>query len=154
MKKICLSFFIFCCFCTIGCSSSSRNGVQNGSVDAVALKDPRILIEDEGIQKWLRFERINSVLRQDGFLEFEAQFSNTSNYGKRLAYKVEWRDENGFTIKTILSRWITADVEGRRKLIVRGISPNIKARDFLLIVDRPNYYDNLQKSPYNKEHRN
>ncbi len=152
MKKVCFLFIVFCCFCVIGCSS--RNGVKNGSTDGIALQDPHIVIQDKGMQKWLRFERVNSVLRKDGLLEFEALFTNITNHGKRLAYKVEWRDENGFTIKSILSRWIAADVEGRRRLTVHGISPNIKARDFLLIVDRPNYYDNLQKNPYNKEHRN
>ncbi len=153
MRKVFLLFFIVGFLGILGCSTPARNAMQGGNENA-ALNEPRVSIQDEGIQNWLQFEGINSVLRQDGFLEFEARFANTSNHGKRLAYKVEWRDENGFTIKTILSRWITADVEGRRKLIVRGISPNIKARDFLLIVDRPNYYDNLQKSPHRKEHRN
>ncbi len=150
MRKLFLCYCISMLFLGAGCASRTHKADEQ----RMAVTNPRVKIEDSAIQKWLRTDFVHTVQRADGLVEFEARFTNMSRYGKKLAYKVEWLDENGFVQKTLMSRWILSEVEGRKNLVIHGISPSAAVKDFFLILQRPNYYDNLKRDAYHKQHNN
>ncbi len=112
------------------------------------LSDPHVRYENPRLYKWLKFDFINYIQRDDGMLEFEARFINTSKFNKSLAYKVNWKNANGFIQKTLMSRWVFAEVETTRSFVVHGISPNPKSKDFEIILQEPTKDDALRKDSY------
>ncbi len=150
MRKVMWFCLVLSMSLWMGCSAHNNNA----AVINQRITDPHVRIEDPDIQNWLKFDFINYVQRKDALIEFEAKFTNYSPYNKTLAYKVEWVDENGFTQKTLMSRWILAEVEGKRNLIIHGISPNMKTKNFVVVLQRPNYHDDLRQDSYRKRHSN
>lgn len=115
--------------------------------------EPKIILQTEELAEWIFLEEINSYNRPDGLLEIEARFQNNSNSNEKLSYKIDWRDENGFTYKSILSKWIVVEVEENRKLIIKGISPSIKVRDFRIRIQKPTADDTYRKNQNNNQYQ-
>lgn len=116
--------------------------------------DPHIRVENPSLYNWLKFDFVNYTIRKDGLLELEARFRNFSNYNKTIAYKIHYRDENGFTQKTLMSKWTFTEVESRRDLVIHGISPNAKSADFVIVLQEPTQDDKLREDAYHKRYAN
>lgn len=127
-----------------GCSQ--KNTAQN------APKTDLHIIQSPNLHKWLRLDDINYVKRADNLIQFEAYFTNTSSSNKLVSYKVEWKDENGFRQKTIMSKWTKTLVESGRSLNIGGISPSDKSSDFVIILQEPTKDDNKREDSYHKRY--
>ena len=144
--KIVKSFLLIATIFFVGCSKAP---VVNQS-----FSDPHVSIESPSIYKWLKFDFINYVKRDDGLIEFEARFTNFEDKNKLIAYKIFWTDENGFSQKTLMSKWTYTSVEARRNLVIHGISPNAKSKDFMVVLQEPTKDDALREGSYNKRYSN
>ncbi|PLY08644.1 MAG: hypothetical protein C0626_12370 [Arcobacter sp.] len=118
------------------------------------VSDSHIIIEDSSLEEWLKLERVNHVKRHDGFILLEAKFKNTSSTNKKVVYKIEWLDRNGFSERTILSQWKIAEVEAKRGFMIRAISPSIRAEGFEIRLQEPTEDDMRRKDSYNYEYQN
>lgn len=146
MKNFIKVFLLVTAMLFVGCSKQPD---MNQS-----FTDPHVSIESPSIYEWLKFDFINYIKRDDGLIEFEARFTNFKDKNKLIAYKVFWTDENGFTQKTLMSKWTYASVESRRNLIIHGISPNAKSKDFTVVLQEPTKDDSLREGSYNKRYSN
>lgn len=99
-----------------------------------------------------RFQIIDEAIGRDssGLLKVEVDLMNISNFRGRVAYKVIWKDANGFTIDTIMSRWIYADIEPNRELHIRAIAPTPKATYHKIRVVEPKFSDEVNSYQYHK----
>ena len=116
--------------------------------------DSHIIIENSRLNDWLELEKVNYFKRKDSLLVVEARFKNLSSSNKNVAYKIDWIDENGFTQKSILSRWIVSEVEGNRSFVINGISPSVKVSDFEIRLQEASSDDKNRKNSYHSEYQN
>ncbi|MSN96152.1 DUF1425 domain-containing protein [Campylobacter sp. FMV-PI01] len=137
----------------VGCGGVNHMNVSK-NMQANIITDPHVKFDDSSLFKWLKFEFINYIQRQDGLIEFEAVFKNNSKINKLLSYKIIWKDENGFTQKTIMSKWTKASIESGRFLNIHAISPSIKSKDFEIIIQEPTKDDNKRNDSYHKQYSN
>lgn len=126
MKKflIIFSFLIFC-----GCVNK--------------IDHPNFAIEDSKIYDYFEFVSLNENDRQDGLKQIQAIFKNYTDDDTKVAYRVDWFDENGFLIKSIMSSWKVAIVEGKRDLVIESISPSLKAKTYKVKMQFPNNNDEM-----------
>lgn len=128
--------------------------VQNQVDLKPRIMDSHILTENSNLNKWLELEKVNYFKRKDSLLVVEARFKNLSSSNKNVAYKIDWIDENGFTQKSILSRWIVSEVEGNRSFVINGISPSVKVSDFEIRLQEASSDDKNRKNSYHSEYQN
>lgn len=148
MKKLLLSFMVILSF-------SFFTGCVQTQVDLTPrISDPHIIVENPSLYKWLQLERVNYFERKDGLIVVEAKFKSLSQFNEKVAYKIDWMDENGFTQKSILSRWMVSEVEQRRSFIIRGIAPSIKIKDFEIKLQEPTSDDKKRKDSYHNQYQN
>lgn len=96
-----------------------------------SLKDSRVVVQTPDLYHWVQMDFINQIRHKDGLLEFEARFTNVTSYQQEnLNYRIDWFDENGFLIKTILSNWKTVHFTPSGSISVKGIAPNPKAINY------------------------
>jgi len=129
MKRIILPYILCIAFLT-GCA---QNQVNVNSFD----NESHINVRNKNIYSWFKLENIYSYARKDGLNLFEVRLTNVSSIQKNIMYKVNWLDSNGFTINTILSKWIEVEVEGNDTLKIKGISPSAKAVEFQIDLKVP-----------------
>ena len=128
--------------------------VQNQVDLKPRISDSHIIVENSSLYEWLELEKINYFEREDGLLVVEAKFKNLSSFKKNIAYKIEWIDKNGFTQKTILSKWTIVQIDEKRSLLIQGISPSVKVKDFEIRLQLPTSDDNKIKDSYHNEYQN
>jgi len=102
----------------------------------------------EGTDK--KFKIVNEALARNsgGFMQVEVDLFNVNSYAGEVAYRVDWRDSNGFTIDTIMSRWIYVLVEPHREIHIKAIAPTPKATNYRIRVMNPNSYDKERVNSY------
>ncbi len=144
MKKVYLLIGILSLVFFSGCAQKKLEVVS----------DSHIVIEDSSLDGWLKLERVSHLKRHDGFILVEAKFRNLLSSNKKVVYKVEWLDRNGFSETTILSKWKIAEVEAKRGFTIRAISPSIRAQDFVIKLQEPTQDDMKRKDSYNFEYQN
>lgn len=127
---------------------------QNGVDLKPRINDSHVIVENSSLYEFLELEKVNYFTRNDGFLAVEVKFKNLSSFNKKVAYKIDWLDENGFTQKSILSRWKVAEIEENRSFIIHGISPSIKVKDFGIRLQLPSKDDRSRKDSYHNEYQN
>lgn len=148
MKKLINFIWIFIVgIVFIGCA-------QNQVDIKPKITDSHIIIENQSLDDWLQLEKVNYFKRKDELLVVEVKFKNTSIFNKKVAYKIDWIDENGFTEKSILSRWVVTEVEEGRSFVIRGISPSIKINDFEIRLQLPTSDDKNRKDSYHYNYQN
>lgn len=129
-------------------------GCSTSSLESVAKTNPSIILEDKSVAKWLEVENANSVIRQDGLVELEIVAKNSDSKSRIFTYKVDWYDANGFTIQSITSKWKIVQVEGKRGVIIREISPSHDVINYKLRIGTPNDNDKKREQNVNiKEYR-
>lgn len=148
MKKIFLviiSVFSLCFFA--GCT-------QNQVDLSPRISDPHILVENPSLYNWLELQKVNYFKREDGLIVVEAKFKSLSHVNEKLAYKIDWMDKNGFTKKSILSRWIVSEVERGRSFIINAIAPSMKIENFEIRLQEPTSDDKQRKDSYHNQYQN
>lgn len=141
MKKFYLLFVVFI-FIFSGCASK------------LEVSDSRIVVGDSSIDGWLKLVKVNHYKREDGLLMVQAKFKNLTSSNKKVVYKIDWLDKNGFTQKSILSKWVIVEIEANREFVIQAISPSIKVEDFEIRLDEPTENDTNRKDSYHQEYQN
>ena len=67
------------------------------------------------------------VTDSNGLIRIEMLLDNDSNTNYTLRYRVQWVDEQGFVIPTVMSRWETTVVQARQTQRIFSIAPSPKA---------------------------
>ena len=68
--------------------------------------------------------------KADGFMQAQVIGENTSDTYQRLEYKIVWFDNEGFVIKSILSKWRETPAYANQPFHISNISPSTKAKTF------------------------
>lgn len=135
-------------FLLSGCSQQSAL-----TPEKEMLFNSHVVIEDSKMTKWFRVENVVSLYRDDEMLEFEITAKNILDKPKTFAYRVDWYDKNGMSIKTILTKWTIVKLEARRNIILRKISPSKGAIDFKVVFQELTDEDKLRDmNTYKKEY--
>jgi uncharacterized protein YcfL len=96
--------------------------------------DPRVKIIDEFVSQSITITEISSRKNQGGLLEVQVTGFNRSSSYKKLEYRIEWLDSNGFKIKTILSRWTHIPAFEKSEFRFKAVAPKPSASDFRILI--------------------
>jgi len=112
------------------------------------------LIVDKQIYQ--KFHILNSVYKtkNDGLIVAEVNVKNISSSEESFTYKVDWKDIDGFDIQTIMSRWITVNVEPKRRAIISVVAPSAKAKQYIIHITTTSSFDEKRKNSYQYEYQN
>ncbi len=118
LKKICRIMVVIMVLSFFGCAPKTKP------------MDPRVAIIDTSIARKLPITEVLTHTNPDGFMVVQITGRNyTSNYYK-LEYKVDWLDNNGLLIKTILSKWTSFPAYEQTEYRFNAIAPKATAKDF------------------------
>ncbi|MFV0480799.1 MAG: DUF1425 domain-containing protein [Campylobacteraceae bacterium] len=136
-----------------GCASNQSSDASSPAV--IKQENPNIMIDDS-INIWLDIENITSLIRMDNMMEVEIVGRNIGSIPRTLAYRVDWYDQNGFVIKSILTKWKVASVEEGRNIVIRSVRPSVDATNYKVRITMPTEtdvkrYKNLNKKEYKGE---
>ena len=109
------------------------------------VKDPNFAV-DSGIYDSLEVVSEVKRTKDDGFTEIEVIFNNYTSSNEKIAYKVDWFDKDGFIVDTIMSKWKVVEVEAKRNLVIRAVSPSIKAVDYKIRMQFPSDDDEFRNN--------
>ncbi|MDR1460477.1 MAG: DUF1425 domain-containing protein [Campylobacteraceae bacterium] len=113
-----------------------------------------VIFENDSIKEWLVLQNIISVVRDDGFIEVEVVGKNISSSKQILTYNVDWYDQNGFVIKSILVKRKIASIENGKSIIIHVISPSENAASYKVRFGLPTSDDELRDKNVNlREYR-
>jgi len=94
------------------------------------------------IDSFLAYEisitEIKILTNKGGLMEVQLTgVNNTSSY-KKLEYRIEWFDNNGFLIDTVMSRWTDFPAYGDSEFGFRAVAPKAAATDFRIKIREGN----------------
>ncbi|MDR2100920.1 MAG: YcfL family protein [Campylobacteraceae bacterium] len=113
-----------------------------------------VVFENDSLGKWFALQNIVSLARDDGFMEIEITGKNNSSEKQTLTYNIDWYDQNGFIIKSILVKRKIATVEGGKSIIIHAVSPSANVANYKIRFGVPTEDDELRDNNVNlKEHR-
>jgi len=98
--------------------------------------------------RYISIEDIKGRIKENGFMEAQITGENLTNDYTRVAYKIAWLDENGFTIDTILSNWSSVPADAKQPFYIHLTSPNTKAKSFRLYIKKEGETTLCQKPNY------
>jgi uncharacterized protein YcfL len=75
---------------------------------------------------------VNQSTGPGGLLRVQVEVLNTTRSLQTFNYRWEWLDETGTIIETPTSTAVTRQIEGRESLLITGVAPNDRAKDFRL----------------------
>ena len=96
--------------------------------------DPRITIIDSFLGSEISINNVLSVINDGDFLEIQVTGRNQTAFYKKLEYKIEWLDKNGFTISTIMSRWTEFSAFENTEFRFKAVAPQTTATDFRILI--------------------
>jgi uncharacterized protein YcfL len=113
-----------------------------------------IIFENSDLGSWFALQNVASLSRDDGFFEIEITGKNNSSSKQVLTYIVDWYDQNGFIIKSILTKRKIASIEGGKLIVIHAVSPSDKAVTYKIRFGVPTDDDELRDKNVNlKEYR-
>jgi uncharacterized protein YcfL len=96
--------------------------------------DSRVTIIDKFISPSISITEVLSRIDQSGLLEVQVTGFNRSSSYKKLEYRIDWLDSNGFKIKTILSRWILISAYEHSEFRFKAVAPKSSASNFRILI--------------------
>ncbi|MDR1975556.1 MAG: YcfL family protein [Campylobacteraceae bacterium] len=103
-----------------------------------------VIFEDDIVKDWLILDSFTAKKRNDKLIELELIGINRLSSAKQFTYRIDWYDEDGLVIKSILSKWKIISVEGGRNVVIRAISPRENAAAYKIRVGTPSQEDELR----------
>ena len=100
--------------------------------------DPRVTIIDNFLYADITITNVSSVINNGGFIETQVTGINQSSFYKKLEYKIEWLDHNGFVIQTILSGWTTFPAYEKSEFKFTAVAPKTTTTDFRILIRKGN----------------
>ena len=98
--------------------------------------DSRVTIIDNFLVSDISISNVSSLINSGGFLEIQVSGINQTASYKKLDYKIEWIDQNGFVIPTILSRWTEFPAFENTEFRFKAVAPKTTATDFRILIKK------------------
>lgn len=96
--------------------------------------DPRVIIIDNFLASDISISNVSSMINSGGLLVIQVTGVNQTTSYKKLEYKIEWIDQNGFVIPTILSRWTEFPAFENTGFRFKAVAPKTTATDFRILI--------------------
>ena len=109
-----------------GCESASPK--PNKSIARV--------VDDDCGNNTIIIRDIKGMTKSNGFMMAQVTGENLTNKYKLLEYKVEWFDDDGFIINSILSNWTDMPAYAAQEFHIKVIAPSAKAKTFKFYIRR------------------
>ena len=116
-----ISMITICMFILTGCMAAKS-------------VDPRIAILGTFLATDIAITDVSSLTNKGGFSEIQVTGINQTSSYKKLEYKIEWLDQNGFVIPTILSRWTSFPAYEKSEFRFKAVAPETTATDFRILI--------------------
>lgn len=94
----------------------------------------KVTVIDSFLDNEITITRIKSLINTGGLMEVELTGLNNSSSYKKLEYRIEWFDNNGFSIDTVMSRWTDFPAYGNSEFRFRAVAPKAAAVDFRIRI--------------------
>jgi uncharacterized protein YcfL len=106
------------------------------TTNCVATKpvDPRVTVIDNFLTTDISITDVTAVDNKSGFMETQVTGINKTSLYKQLEYKIEWIDQNGLKIPTIMSRWTKFPAYKNSAFKFKAVAPKATATDFRIII--------------------
>ena len=91
-------------------------------------------IIDGFLKQSISVSRLSTGNNQSGFMEVQLTGRNTSSSYIPLEYKVEWFNESGLEIRTILSRWTKTPAYANSEFGFKAVAPRPTAKDYRIFI--------------------
>jgi len=110
------------------------NEMEKIDDDTAQHADSKATIIDSFLAYEISITRVKTLTNKGELMEVQLTgVNNTSSY-KKLEYKIEWLDKNGFLIETVMSRWTAFPAYGNSEFGFRAIAPATAATDFRIKI--------------------
>jgi len=94
----------------------------------------KVTIIDSFLDNEISITHVKGLINTGGLMEVQLTgVNNTSSY-KKLHYRVEWLDNSGFLIDTVMSRWTDFPAYGNSEFGFRVVGPTTAATDFRIKI--------------------
>jgi len=117
---------LFVCALMSGCA-----GLGNGKKP---FNDPRVTVMGPLIRSERKVTGLDTRINSGGFTEVQVTGVNKASGYRNLEYKIDWIDQDGFVIKTVLSRWTTFPAYASSIFNFAGVAPKNNASDFRITI--------------------
>ncbi|MEA3289406.1 MAG: DUF1425 domain-containing protein [Campylobacterota bacterium] len=145
MKNTLISLlFLTVTFMFNGCAAQNQVIIDNKFPSYVAI-DPTVADDFIFISKT---DGVSASGNKKVLIEME----NKTNYKQTVMYKIEWKNNQGFVEKTIMSRWIMVDVEPQRRFQMTSTAPTKYSDNYNVRILKPNSSDYKRKNSYQSEY--
>jgi len=113
---------------------NGRNEMEKTGDDA----DKRAYSKARIIDSYLAYEisitGVKTLTNTGGLMEVQLTGINSTSSYKKLEYRIEWLDNNGFLIETVMSRWTDFPAYGNSVFGFRAVAPKAAAVDFRINI--------------------
>lgn len=100
--------------------------------------DPRIAIIDRFLTTDITITDVSSIVNNGGLVEIQVTGANQTSFYKKLEYKINWLDQNGLIIPTILSRWTRFPAYEKSEFRFKAVAPKTTATNFRILIRKGN----------------
>lgn len=106
----------------------------SGCVASKGRVDSRVKILQQQMPSELTITEVASRVNPSGFMEVRVTGRNKGSEYARLQYRVDWLDQDGFPIKSLLSRWTSVPAYADSEFQFGAVAPNSDAADFRIKI--------------------
>ena len=113
---------------------NARNEMQKtgDGADKRAYSKARII--DSSLAYEISITGVKSLINAGGLMEVQLTGINSTSSYKKLEYRIEWLDNSGFMIETVMSRWTDFPAYGNSVFGFRAVAPKAAAVDFRINI--------------------
>ncbi len=104
------------------------------SCTAALPPDPRVSIIDNYLKSEIEVSNISYIINSSGLMEVQVSGVNKTGKYKKLEYKIEWLDQDGFAILSVLSRWTEFPVFQNAEFRFQGVAPKTSVANFKIMI--------------------
>jgi uncharacterized protein YcfL len=105
---------------------------------ATTPKSSVVHINEQCSSDTLEIVDIKGKKQADGFMKTQIVGKNNADHYQKLQYKIVWLDNDGFAIKSVLSKWRDISADANQEFYITNISPTTKASDFKVYIRQDN----------------
>lgn len=96
--------------------------------------DSRVTIIGQLLDRDIMITNVSSIVNSNGFKEIQVTGINQTQFYKKLEYKIEWLDQNGMLIPTVLSNWTSFSAYQETEFRFKAVAPVTNAEDFRILI--------------------
>ncbi len=96
--------------------------------------DPRITVTGAFLASNIEITDVSWAANQSGFMEIQVTGINKTSSYKQLEYSIEWLDQSGMNISTIMSRWTKFPAYANAEFRFKAVAPKTTAVDYRVLI--------------------